>query len=215
MQFYLELLGYLASVLVAVSLMMSSLLKLRLINLAGAIAFFIYGLLIGAYPIAAVNAVIIIVNLYFLYRIFSSKEYFKLLEVNSGSAYLHYFLNFYKAEIEKFIPDYRFAPSDKQLIIFVLRDMVPAGLFIGQRNEQGEFRIFLDFVIPTYRDFKIGNYLYYQSGFFQQHGIHKLKSTPHNNAHANYLKRMGFQGETDRDGNLVLGLVLPAQADST
>jgi len=210
MQFYLELLGYLASVLVAISLMMSSVLKLRLINLAGAIAFFIYGLLIGAYPIAAVNAVIIGVNLYFLYRIFSSKEYFKLLEVNSSSAYLHYFLNFYKSEIEKFIPDYRFAPSDEQIIIFVLRDMVPAGLFVGQRNKRGEFRIFLDFVIPAYRDFKIGNYLYYQSGFFQQQGIHKLMSTPHNNAHAKYLERMGFQQETDQEGNLVCSLTLPA-----
>ena len=210
MQIYLELLGYLASILVAISLMMSSVLKLRLINLAGAIAFFVYGLLIGAYPIAAVNAVIVFVNLYFLYRIFTSKEYFKLLEVDSSSAYLNYFLTFYKTEIEKFIPDYRFAPSDKQLIIFVLRDMVPAGLFIGQRSEQGEFHIFLDFVIPAYRDFKIGNYLYHKSQFFQGHGIHKLMSTPHNSAHASYLKRMGFQQETDPVGNLVCTLILAA-----
>lgn len=209
MQFYLELLGYLASVLVAISLMMSSVLRLRLINLVGAIAFLIYGLLIGAYPIAAVNAVIIVVNLYFLYRIYTSKEYFKLLKVDSNSAYLRTFLDFYKADIERFIPDYRFAPSEKQLIIFVLRDMVPAGLFIGQRNEQGEFHIYLDFVIPSYRDFKIGTYLYYQSGFFQQHGIRKLLSTPHNEVHAKYLKRMGFQQETDAAGNRVCTLTLP------
>jgi hypothetical protein len=208
MQFYLELLGYLASMLVVISLMMSSLLKLRLISLAGAVAFLVYSLLIGAYPIVVTNAVIIVVNLYFLYRIFSSKEYFKLLEVNSSSAYLHYFLNFYKAEIEKFIPDYRFAPSDEQLIIFVLRDMVPAGLFIGQRNEQAEFRIFLDFVIPSYRDFKIGSYLYSQPQFFRHHGIHKLMSTPHNRMHEKYLKRMGFQQETDQDGKLVCSLSL-------
>lgn len=210
MQIYLELLGYLASVLVAISLMMSSLLKLRLINLVGAIAFFIYGLLIGAYPIAAVNAVIIVVNLYFLYRIFTSKEYFKLLEVDSHSAYLQYFLTFYKADIERFIPDYRFAPSDKQLIIFVLRDLVPAGLFIGQRNEQGEFHIFLDFVIPSYRDFKIGNYLYHHSQFFQQHGIRTLMSTPHNNVHAKYLQRMGFLEAQDEAGDLICSLKLPA-----
>lgn len=210
MQFYLELLGYLASVLVAISLMMSSVLKLRLINLVGAIAFFIYGLLIGAYPIAAVNAVIVAVNLYFLYRIYTSKEYFKLLDVDSNSAYLRTFLEFYKVDIERFIPDYRFAPSEKQLIIFVLRDMVPAGLFIGRRTEQGEFHIYLDFVIPSYRDFKIGTYLYYQSGFFQQHGIHKLLSTPHNDVHAKYLKRMGFQQERDLAGNPVYTLTLPA-----
>ena len=210
MQFYLELLGYLASVLVAISLMMSSVLRLRLINLVGAIAFFVYGVLIGAYPIAAVNAVIIVVNLYFLYRIYTSKEYFKLLKVDSHSAYLRTFLDFYKKDIERFIPDYRFAPTEKQLIIFVLRDMVPAGLFIGQRNEQDEFHIYLDFVIPSYRDFKIGRYLYYQSGFFQQHGIRKLLSTPHNEVHAKYLRRMGFRPETDAAGNRVCTLTLPA-----
>ena len=104
MQFYFELIGYLASILVAISLMMSSLLKLRVINLAGAIAFLVYGLLIRAYPIAAVNAIIVLVNLYFLYRMVMSKEYFKLLEVDSRSAYLQYFLTFHKAEIERFIP---------------------------------------------------------------------------------------------------------------
>ncbi len=45
----LELLGYAASALIAVSMMMSSILRLRLLNLAGAIGFAIYGLCIGAY----------------------------------------------------------------------------------------------------------------------------------------------------------------------
>ncbi len=47
-------------------------------------------------------------------------------------------------------------------------------------------------------------------GFFQQHGIRKLMSTPHNSAHAGYLKRMGFQQEMDQEGNLVCALVLSA-----
>ena len=94
------------------------------------------------------------------------------------------------------------------MIIFVLRDLVPAGLFIGERGEQGEFRVFLDFVIPSYRDFKIGQYLYHQSQFFQQHRIRKLTSTPQNGDHAKYLKRMGFQQETNEEGNLVCSLSL-------
>ncbi len=50
-----EIIGYTASILVAVSLMMRSVFKLRVINLPGAVAFTAYGLLIGAYPVAAVN----------------------------------------------------------------------------------------------------------------------------------------------------------------
>ena len=61
-----ELLGYSASVLVAVSLMMRSVVKLRTINLVGAVLFTIYGLLIGAFPVAFLNGFIVVVNLYYL-----------------------------------------------------------------------------------------------------------------------------------------------------
>ncbi|MAT96842.1 MAG: hypothetical protein CL608_06840 [Anaerolineaceae bacterium] len=61
-----ETLGYLASIFVAVSLMMRSLTKLRVINLIGALLFTAYGLIIAAYPVAVVNGFIVLVNLYYL-----------------------------------------------------------------------------------------------------------------------------------------------------
>jgi hypothetical protein len=61
-----EMLGYLASVFVAVSLTMRSLTKLRVINLIGALLFTVYGLIISAYPVAVVNGFIVLVNIYYL-----------------------------------------------------------------------------------------------------------------------------------------------------
>ena len=69
---FYELLGYSASVLVALSLSMRSLLKLRVINLSGAVLFTIYGLVIGALPVAALNFFIVLVNLYYLHQMFST-----------------------------------------------------------------------------------------------------------------------------------------------
>ncbi len=80
-----EIIGYIASALVAISLMMSSILKLRVINLIGAAFFTVYGLLIGAYPVAVVNFIIVRIDLYYLYEIFAAKEYFALLEVPNDS----------------------------------------------------------------------------------------------------------------------------------
>ena len=65
-----EMLGYLASVFVAASLTMRSLTKLRVINLIGALLFTAYGLIINAYPVAAVNAFIVVVNIYYLQQSF-------------------------------------------------------------------------------------------------------------------------------------------------
>ena len=62
----IEMLGYMASGFVALSLMMRSLKKLRIINLVGSLMFTVYGFTIGAYPVAVLNAFIVLVNLYYL-----------------------------------------------------------------------------------------------------------------------------------------------------
>lgn len=64
-----ELIGYAASALVALSLLMVSLMKLRIVNLIGAILFTVYGVLIGAWPIVLSNGFIVCVNIFYLYRI--------------------------------------------------------------------------------------------------------------------------------------------------
>jgi hypothetical protein len=73
-----EIIGYIASVLVAVSLMMRSVLKLRVINLLGAAVFMLYGLMIGAYPVAVMNLFIVLIDLYYLREFITSKGYFSL-----------------------------------------------------------------------------------------------------------------------------------------
>jgi hypothetical protein len=192
-QLIFEIVGYIASVLVAVSLTMSSILKLRLINLAGAAIFSLYGLLIGAYPVAALNFFIVLIDLYFLYDMLTAKEYFKLLDVRAGNNYLDYFLTYYQEEMQKYFPGYEFKPENQQIIFFVLRNMVPAGLFIGRKTEGDALEVELDFVIPGYRDFKIGHYLYEKnSAFFRSKGIQRIHTRAATQKHSRYLKRMGF-----------------------
>jgi hypothetical protein len=65
----------LASVLVALSLTMRSLLKLRVINLAEAMLFTVYGLIIGALPVAALNFFIVLVNIYYLHQMFRTSTF--------------------------------------------------------------------------------------------------------------------------------------------
>ena len=202
-----EIVGYIASVLVAISLMMSSVLRLRMINLAGAIFFVVYGLLIEAYPVAAVNVVIVIINLYFLYNTLTNKEYFTLLEVASDSDYLRCFLDFYREEISRYLPDATISPAEGRFIVFVLRDLVPAGLFIGRPEGEG-LAIEVDFVIPPYRDFKIGRYLFHQAAFFHHKGIREMWTRPGSAKHSQYLRRMGFEQTVDQSGGELYRLSL-------
>ncbi|MBK8783063.1 MAG: YgjV family protein [Anaerolineales bacterium] len=190
-----EIVGYMGSLLVALSLTMKSLQRLRIINMVGAFFFIAYGLLIGAFPIALLNGLTLCVNAYNLWRMLQQKDYFTLMEIRPDSAYLRRFLEFYRKEISELIPTYLFKPGEDQMVIFVLRNMVPVGLSIVKQTGD-EAHIFLDFVIPGYRDFRAGRFLFDESAdYFWQKGIKQLFSAPGSSRHESYLKRMGFELE--------------------
>jgi hypothetical protein len=196
-----EIIGYIASLLVAISLMMSSILKLRIINLVGAVFFTIYGLLIHAYPVAAVNFFIVLIDLYYLYQMVSAKEFFRLLEVRPDSEYLRYFLSFYEKDIRRFQPDFTFSPQPQQLTLFVLRNLVPAGLVIGEVREAGSLYLQLDYAIPGYRDLKIGRFVYQQhTQDFRARGIQRIYAQAGAPSHNRYLEQIGFTQEPRTGG---------------
>ena len=68
------LIGYIGSALVVASLSMRSIMKLRLVGLAGAFVFILYGILIVAWPVVFTNVVIVVIHLHFLREILTAKE---------------------------------------------------------------------------------------------------------------------------------------------
>lgn len=64
-----EYLGYIASAFLIASLTMSDVLKLRWFNLAGCVAFTIYGIAINAWPVAITNGMLTFVNIYHLAKL--------------------------------------------------------------------------------------------------------------------------------------------------
>lgn len=190
-----EIIGYLASLLVAISLMMSAIVKLRIINLLGSLTFTIYGILINAWPVALMNAFIVLVNIYYLVKIYRDDHYFQLLRSTDESNYLAKFLEFYRDHIKTYQPEFSFEKS-YNYVVFVLSDMVPAGLVIGNLKDDGTLEMDLDFVIPSYRDFKIGSFLFEKNREeLKKDGIRKIVTPTGNEDHNDYLKKVGFDRE--------------------
>ncbi len=65
----IEYIGYLASILVVISLTLKDVKWLRIINTFGGIAFVVYALLLGTYPVVLTNVSIVVINLYHLNRL--------------------------------------------------------------------------------------------------------------------------------------------------
>jgi GNAT superfamily N-acetyltransferase len=193
-----ELIGYLGSILVAISLMMKSLLRLRIINLFGALFFTVYGVLLGAYPVAFLNGIIVCIDLYYLFQMWRQKDFFTLLEVSPQGKYLNAFVNFHRDDILEIIPSYRYTADNDLLCFFILRNMMPAGLFIARvRGEVAQVQ--LDYVIPNYRDLKVARFIFEENAdFFRERGIRRFVSDGGSAIHRKYLEKMEFvkNGET-------------------
>ncbi len=68
---WIEWVGYAASFFIAVSLLMTEVIKLRIINSVGCVLFVVYGFLVKAYPVAVANVIILLINFYQLYRLYA------------------------------------------------------------------------------------------------------------------------------------------------
>ena len=62
MNIFLEIFGYIGTVLVVGSMLMTSVAKLRIVNICGSAIAAIYSLIIGTYPILIMNVAIVIIK---------------------------------------------------------------------------------------------------------------------------------------------------------
>ncbi len=190
---FIQIIGYTASVIIAVSMTMSSIVKFRWINLAGAFSFLTYGILFNAIPIVILNVFIISVDIFYLIRIYNKKELFTTLEIRGSNKYLINFLKFYDKEIQKFFPGFKYKPELNTVSFFILRNMAVAGIFLAHKEGSSELRVGLDFVIPQYRDYKNAKFVYHRlNKKFTDDGIKNIAVLPQTYDHIKYLKKVGF-----------------------
>ncbi len=194
-----EIIGYIASLLIVVSLLMASVLKLRVINLVGAIVFTVYGLLIGALPVALTNGAIIVIDVYHLVRLARERSggFFEAVPTTPSSALLRRFVEHHLDDIRRFQPEVT-GVRDDHLGWFVLRDAVPVGVVLASPPADGHARIDVDYVTPSHRDLRAGSAFFEDTDTFARHGIASVEATASTNEHRRYLERMGFTSDGDR-----------------
>jgi len=194
-----EIIGYTGSVLIALSLMMKNIIRLRKVNLFGALTFAVYGLLVNAYPVLVLNSFIALVDIYYLIDIYRKKDAFSLMPVlDSNHPYLNKFLDFYSDDIIEFSPEFNRDKTKDANYYFILRNLVPVGIFIYKVRSLEEAEILLDYSIPDYRDLKNAEYLYYAAlEFLKEKGVKNLIAKSEVDKHRNYLMRVGFIEDTE------------------
>lgn len=191
---FIEIFGYIGSGLVIVSMLMSSVVKLRVINTVGSTVSAIYALICGAFPLALMNACLIVINIYNLFKLLKTKQEYDLVDGDSEDALVKYFLERYNSDIKVYFPGFDKEKVDGKKAYVVCCDGTPAGILLGKENK-GVIDVMIDYSTPTYRDCSVGTYLY--SKLPSKGIVTLLFSQRESETHKAYMDKMGFVKEKD------------------
>ncbi|MEO8768729.1 MAG: hypothetical protein ABI402_01535 [Ferruginibacter sp.] len=189
------ILGYIASVLLAISLMVNNDLKFRWLNTLGCLAFIVYGVLIHALPVILTNTLLLLINGFYLVKIYRANENFDLLEFEPGTTLVNRFLSFYYTDINVYFPGFKEIKTDDNIRFVVLRDIVIANIFAATLLEDGTAVVNINYTVAKYRDFKVGKFIFEkEKTYLILKGVKRLKySQVINKKHQRFLIVMGFK----------------------
>jgi hypothetical protein len=190
-----EIFGYCASLIIAFSLTRSSIIKLRWYNLFGASCFCVYGIIISAYPVAVLNGVIALTNIFFLTRLLLNVEnQFSILQVSRPSNYVDFFLEYHQQDIKRLFPRFmKVAAVPARKYFFLTERTEVVGMLSGFEESENVFIVDFDFVIPAYRDCRLGHFtIGHGQQLFKICGYGQIVALADSIEHEIYLTTIGF-----------------------
>jgi len=194
----IDSIGYIASVFVAVSLIVSNSVKFRVFNTLGCITFIIYGILFNAFPVILTNSILLVINILQLIKLSKIEEQFQFVPVQLGDKIVEKFLNFYAKDITNYFPDFKFQQSNPSQISFVvLRDISIANIFVATIDNTGNAAIQVNYTVPQYRDYKVTKFiLEKEKNTLISLGVKKIiYEKVENKTYLQFLQIMGFTQE--------------------
>lgn len=194
--------GYLASIFLAYSLVVTNAVKFRILNILGCITFILYGILIPAFPVIVANGLLLVINIYQFIKLQQSKEQFQYVSVEQQDKIVEKFISFYQKDIQDFFPKFQYLPTLQQQISFVvLRDATIANLFMATIDTNGCATVRINYTVPQYRDYKVGKFIFdKEKNFLVANSIKKVVyESVENKNHLNFIRVMGFSLEQIND----------------
>ena len=194
---WIEVLGWVGSAILVVSLLQTRVLRLRWINLVGCLVLIGYNAVVGVWPMVGLNVVLALINVVYLWRMLRTRHdaaAYTVLEVEPDDTYLAHVLGVHGQDIAEHNPGFAQDPDDSAFL--VLQGDETVGVVLARDAGGGTAEVVLDWVTPSHRDFSPGEFVFRRSGLFSSRGFDRILS-PAGMQHP-YYQRIGFRPEGDR-----------------
>lgn len=205
---WIEVLGWVGSGVLVVSLLQTRLLRLRLINLVGCLVLLVYNGIVEVWPMVGLNVVLALINVVYLWQMLRTRHdegTYSVVEVGADDAYLAHVLKVHREDIDRYFPAYAAqgtgagaGAEDRpgRSAYLVLKGDETVGVVVTRDAGEGTEEVLLDWVTPAHRDFSPGEFVFRRSGLFQRRGVRRILSPER--MRNPYYGRIGFQEEGDR-----------------
>lgn len=201
MRTVLELIGWVGSALIVLSVMQARVLRFRILNFAGSLIATAYNAILGIWPFVAMNAVIAGISLYWIRRLTRERHdpgAYAVIPVPADDPYLAHVLALNGQDIARHQPDFEPAPTPGRSTFLVLRGDEPVGIVAVRPEGDGVGLVELDWVKPRFRDFTPGEFVYRDAGELAAAGYRRVEVLTHEALDREYLRAVGFRTEKAR-----------------
>jgi len=201
----MDVIGWVGSAILVLSLAQTRVLRFRVLNLIASVLLVVFNAAVGVWPMVAVNAVIAGLNIVVLVRLTRARHdhrAYEVVPIGTDQAYLAYLLNRHAKDIARFNPqlgaDVRQVTARSDLAFLTLNEGETVGFVLARRTGRpGEAQVLLDYVLPRFRDFTPGEFVFRPDGPFPGLGVHRVLAPDGMQEATAYLAAVGFRPTPD------------------
>lgn len=195
-----EVIGWIGTALVVISMLQTRITRLRLINLVGCVVTVVYAAALGLFPVLALNVVLALIQVWNLWKLWHTRHdpsVYRAVAVAPDSELVAHFVAQHAEDMQAVFPHF-VAPTSgaagsgaertPDVGFVVIHGDTLAGLVLARR--EGDVAVLdVDYVIPTYRDLTPGEFVFHRSGVWDRLGVRRVRSTPDG---PDYYEKVGF-----------------------
>ena len=194
-----EVLGWVGSALLVYSVLQSRILRLRLFNGVASALLVIFNAAIAVWPMVALNVTLTAINVFYIVRLLRGRhdsQTFEVVDISPDEAYLKHLLHEFDADIQYFNPGFSGDDvSRSDLGFLILTGAETVGLVLARNAGDGSAQVDLDYVVPRYQGFTLGEFVYRLGGPLATRGYRRVIAPPRMQNAGHYLTDVGFRPE--------------------
>lgn len=203
---WLQVIGWLGSALLVASLLQTRLMRLRVLNLIACLILIGFNAALAVWPMVGMNIVLSAINIYFIVKLLRQRHdsrVYRAVPIGVTEPLLTDVLTRHATDIAAFNPG---LPADvtagvEHAFLVSAGDEIVGVVLTREGETPEEQQVVVDYVLPAYRDFTPGEFVFRGDGPFAALGTRRVVANAGMAASEKYLAAVGFQ---ERDGRKVL-----------